>query len=222
MINIHGLPSSIKLITADTRKYEFESTEDVDNYYPNASDKRKKEFLLGRLCARDALSKIGLINCKVRVGDNREPLWPSGIVGSITHCDDLCAAAVARSNDYLSLGIDIEPIGELPIEIIDLILTHNDKNFFKHFSPTSRDLKLIFCAKEAVYKCLYPLVHRFIDFLEVDVRLVKDCQQFEAYLPGNLARKVGIDLLQGYLHRSESHIFAIVFIRRNKVECIIS
>jgi 4'-phosphopantetheinyl transferase EntD len=84
-------------------------------------DKRLREFTTGRVCARKSLLKLGIQPCPIRIGPRREPIWPQGIAGSITHCSGFCAAAVASSLDLCSIGIDAEenlPLGEGVIEII--------------------------------------------------------------------------------------------------------
>src|SRR5262245_27478480 len=71
--------------------------------------KRQAEFACGRRCARRALAMLGIENFPLVPGPHRAPLWPSGVVGSITHCTDLCAAVVARAGRIQSLGLDAEP-----------------------------------------------------------------------------------------------------------------
>ncbi|WP_234705049.1 4'-phosphopantetheinyl transferase family protein [Sinorhizobium meliloti] len=75
---------------------------------------RRREFSIGRACARAALSKLGFPPSAIPTGPNREPLWPSGVVGSITHCAGFHAAAVALQKDCVALGIDVEVDEELP------------------------------------------------------------------------------------------------------------
>jgi 4'-phosphopantetheinyl transferase EntD len=63
-----------------------------------AVDSRLREFATGRSCARQALAGLGLAPAPILRGAKREPLWPAGIVGSITHCRGYRAAAVAFNN----------------------------------------------------------------------------------------------------------------------------
>ena len=51
----------------------------------NAVDSRRREFVTARRCAREALAKLGHAPGPIRVGPRREPQWPTGLVGSITH-----------------------------------------------------------------------------------------------------------------------------------------
>jgi 4'-phosphopantetheinyl transferase EntD len=86
--------------------------------------KRRQEFATGRRCAREALAKLGVpgsLGTPILSGPNREPVWPPGIVGSITHCEGYRAAAVAREQDLVSVGIDAEPHGPLPDGVLGMI-----------------------------------------------------------------------------------------------------
>ena len=76
----------------------------------SASYKRKFEFSTGRWCAKQVLNSEGIQNFPVLSGENREPIWPDNIVGSISHCKDLCGAVIAKSNNVDSIGFDIENI----------------------------------------------------------------------------------------------------------------
>ena len=76
---------------------------------------RRLEFARGRGCAREALAALGVAAGPIPVGPEREPVWPSGVVGSITHCEGFVAAVVARAADLRAIGLDVEtaaPVGE--------------------------------------------------------------------------------------------------------------
>jgi 4'-phosphopantetheinyl transferase N-terminal domain len=70
---------------------------------------RRWEFTTARTCARTALGGLGLSVVAIPAGPRGEPLWPPGVVGSITHCEGYRACAVARMDDLMSIGIDAEP-----------------------------------------------------------------------------------------------------------------
>jgi 4'-phosphopantetheinyl transferase EntD len=74
-----------------------------------ASESRKREFVAGRQCAENAMAQLGETG-RVGIRSDRSPAWPKGIVGSISHTDELVWAAVASSETTLSLGIDAEKI----------------------------------------------------------------------------------------------------------------
>jgi 4'-phosphopantetheinyl transferase EntD len=127
---------------------------------------RRHEFALGRTCARRALATLGVDTGAILVGARRAPVWPAGVVGSITHTRTSCIAAVARSEDILGVGIDAEELQELPPAVADLVLTLEERD------DSGPHAELIaFSAKEAIYKLWWPLAGSWLDFEDVRVRL---------------------------------------------------
>jgi len=137
------------------------------------SEKRLIDFSTGRYCAMQALEQIGIENVIIPTGKDRAPIWPEGIVGSISHCDSLTGAIVAKSSDTISLGLDIEEIGRVTPDLWDLVFTENEKNYL--FRLSDEDILVqstaIFSIKEAFYKFQHPLTNTFLDFLDVEVSL---------------------------------------------------
>ncbi|MBC77775.1 MAG: phosphopantetheinyl transferase [Halobacteriovoraceae bacterium] len=129
----------------------------------NYAPKRKQEYLGGRWCAIQAAKKAGVELKELPMAKDRSPLWPKGIVGSITHTHGIAMAAV--SNKVRAIGIDAEKlIDEARFERIQkLIASKSEIDCFKHlaFSPT-----LIFSAKESLYKALHPECKEYFGFLE--------------------------------------------------------
>ena len=172
------------------------------------SPKRLTDFSTGRYCAMKALEQLGIQDTIIPIGDEREPIWPEGIVGSISHCDSLIGAIVAKSSDHISLGLDIEEIGRVTRDLWDLVFTENEKNYL--FRLSDEDILVqstaIFSIKEAFYKFQHPLTKTYLDFLDVEVAL-----------PGLTQVKVLVETID-----------ASSIIRRNNVmylienECIIS
>jgi len=135
--------------------------------------KRRAEFSRGRACARRALERLGIEPVAIPVGERRQPLWPDGIVGSITHCSGLTVAAVARSQEVAAIGLDAEPALPLPPETRDIIL-HPDER-----SPDDPPREvLVFGAKESTHKALFPMSGVWMDFLDVEVRFHPDGEGF--------------------------------------------
>jgi 4'-phosphopantetheinyl transferase EntD len=139
----------------------------------NYSPQRLTDFSTGRYCAIQALEKLGINDSIIPIGVDREPIWPEGIVGSISHCDSLTGAIVAKSSDHISLGLDIEEIGRVTPDLWDLVFTENEKNYLSGLSEKEMLLQstAIFSAKEAFYKFQHPITKTFLDFLEVEVAL---------------------------------------------------
>jgi 4'-phosphopantetheinyl transferase EntD len=137
------------------------------------SPKRLADFSTGRYCAIKALEQLEIQGAVIPIGEDRAPIWPEGIVGSISHCDSLTGAIVAKSSDHSSLGLDIEEIGRVTPDLWDLVFTENEKNFLFGLSEENMLVKstAIFSIKEAFYKFQYPLTKTFLDFLDVEVEL---------------------------------------------------
>jgi 4'-phosphopantetheinyl transferase EntD len=151
---------------------------------PRASVKRRTEFTLGRAAANLAVKQLGFESPHpVLKGERGEPLWPEGIVGSITHCGCWAIAAVAVSSVVLSIGIDLENPDQIQTDDIAGLVCHDtecrwameDRHYGNRFV-------MLFSAKEAAYKALYPLCRRFIDFKEVRLRWIPERQQFRGEL----------------------------------------
>jgi 4'-phosphopantetheinyl transferase EntD len=146
---------------------------------------RLREFRLGRACARRALGQLGWPAAPIPRGPNREPLWPAGIWGSITHCQAYGAAAVAEQRAAASLGIDAELNQALDSEIARLVCTPAEQDWLlrapEHGLAWST---LIFSAKESLYKAWYPLRARWLDFLDADLRVDPHTGTFTTTLDG--------------------------------------
>lgn len=122
---------------------------------------RAREFASGRAYAKRALVMLGVGDADLPIGPNRSPLWPCGIVGSISHarCSDghlHVAAAVARANTVSTLGIDIETADGLPPDVWSYFLTEREFDRLLASPTETRRLEAqnIWCAKEAVTKAM--------------------------------------------------------------------
>jgi len=151
-----------------------------------AIESRRREFSIGRACARSALSKLGFPPCAVPSGPDREPLWPSGIVGSITHCAGFCAAAVALQEDYVTLGIDAEVDEELPSGVLELISVNEERNWLITAPRHLNWGRLFFSAKESIFKAWFPLTREWLGFEDAVVTFIPDDGTFVARLPNTL------------------------------------
>ncbi|MFI6153795.1 4'-phosphopantetheinyl transferase [Kitasatospora sp. NPDC051170] len=138
-----------------------------------AVESRRREFTTARLCARRALARLGLPPVAVPPGPLGEPRWPAGVLGSITHSTNYRAAAVARSADVLALGIDVEPDLPLPEDLLESIASpaeHARLLDLEQAAPSPVNWgRLLFSAKESVYKAWFPQGRRILDFFDADV-----------------------------------------------------
>ena len=138
----------------------------------HAVDKRRREFTAGRHCARAALAKVGFAPAPLPPGQNGSPDWPAGVVGSITHCAGYRAAAV--SVDMLSVGIDAEPHGPLPDGVLESISLPQEREMLAGLKAGRHWDRLLFSAKESVYKAWFPLARRWLGFEEALIRIDPD------------------------------------------------
>lgn len=156
----------------------------------NVAQKRVAEFTLGRTAARLALQELGLKNPPpVLQKAGREPSWPRGIVGSITHCGSWAMAAVARNKSLQGLGIDLEDVEAVPHEeIADLVCRAAEREWVFRGGDSRLKFAMLFSAKESVYKALYPLCREFFDFQAVELTWFPQRSLFRGQLCVNLNR----------------------------------
>jgi 4'-phosphopantetheinyl transferase EntD len=150
----------------------------------NAVLKRQREFIAGRTSARIALAQMGYANQPVPRKVSRAPLWPEGVVGSISHNSHYCVAVTSSSSRYKGVGIDIEsPVGLSP-DLVDLVCTSKEKEFLIHRPDPVRGklAKLFFSAKESVYKCIFPIFKEPLEFEDVEIVFDLEARTFQAIL----------------------------------------
>lgn len=144
----------------------------------NAAAGRQSTFAAGRACAHDALDRLDASVDAIPIGHAGAPVWPSGVVGSITHTRRIAAAIVVRSPPVAGIGLDIEDAsGVDDAGMVRLICRpEEDLQGADPADPARlRHGKLVFVIKEAVYKVHSPLGGEFLDFQEVLVTLRGDC-----------------------------------------------
>ncbi len=135
--------------------------------------KRQQEFAAGRACARCALSELGQANSLILAAIDRQPIWPQDCIGSITHSGAFCAAVVAKRQAFIALGIDTETVADVRPDLWPTICTVEELLWLRKVPDRSRNLaaSLVFCAKEALYKCQYPLTLEWLDFHDLEIAL---------------------------------------------------
>ena len=151
-------------------------TEEVDPHTVQAgllkSEAALVEVAAGRVCSRIALGRLGVAaTTPILRGEDRAPIWPTGFIGSISHTDTWCAAAVARTEDVRSLGIDLESSTPLKETLLKRVCTPKERAWLRTLPAPGVTGKILFSAKEAVYKCQYPLSEQFLGFHAVEIEL---------------------------------------------------
>jgi 4'-phosphopantetheinyl transferase EntD len=137
-----------------------------------AVDKRRREFATARACARTALGKLGLPPVAILPGQRGAPQWPAGVVGSITHCAGYRACAVARAADVVTIGLDAEPHETLPDGVLGAVASGAEQARLAALTATEPGVcwdRMLFSAKESVYKAWFPLTQRWLGFEEASI-----------------------------------------------------
>jgi 4'-phosphopantetheinyl transferase EntD len=138
-----------------------------------ATESRRREFATARACARAALVRLGRPPVAVLPGPGGAPRWPEGVAGSITHCAGYRAAVVGLTRDAVSLGVDAEPNEVLPDQgMLQLIALEQERARLAELAAGMPAIcwdRLLFCAKETVYKAWFPLAQRWLGFESADI-----------------------------------------------------
>lgn len=169
-------------------------------YIAKAVDGRRGEFITGRILARRAIAMLGGEAVPIPPGSRGMPIWPAGYVGSISHVRGTVAAAVAKASDIGSIGIDIEemerfrPTIEKKIARPDEIAVN-----FEGLPPDARQaaLAIMFSAKEAFYKCQYPITGQIMGFHDAHVVIDDRTRTFQLSLLVDAPLLPGDGVFQG-------------------------
>ncbi|MGF1793459.1 4'-phosphopantetheinyl transferase superfamily protein [Photobacterium profundum] len=139
----------------------------------SAVKKRQAEYVAGRYLAKRCLSALGGTESDVGISQHRAPLWPKGMIGSISHSSNK-AICVLRQCDLpeQGIGIDIEQClaDSTATSIKNTIINEAEQALItKHDVDFSTGLTVIFSAKESLFKALFPQVRAYFDFLDAEV-----------------------------------------------------
>jgi enterobactin synthetase component D len=170
---------------------------------------RLREFRHGRHCARRALAALGQPMAPIPVGAQRAPAWPSGVVGSISHAGAWAVAVAAPDRELHGLGADLEPVTPLEPALKPMIATRAELDWLAQLAADPG--KLAFSAKESVYKCLWPLTGRFIEFLEIELLPGPQPGSFHAAWrgPGQLPE---VARLRGRITVTRAHVVSVAWL----------
>ena len=178
-----------------------------------AAEARRREFATGRQCARRALQQLGVAPVAIGVGSFREPLFPPGIAGSITHTREYCAAAVVRTGQVLSIGIDAEFNQPLNRSVADLVLTPHERQMIGAFCYGCFADSLLFSIKEAFFKAIFPFCRQYLEFGDAIVALSPADRTFRVYLlRPDVAARLGHARLIGRYRFDTRHLYTAVLL----------
>ena len=151
----------------------------------HAVERRRREFTTGRMCARQAFLRLGVAPLAVGAGRDGAPSWPAGLLGSITHCSGYRACAVARAAEVRAVGIDAEPHAALPGGVLHAIAGAEERRLVSRLQRVEPEVhwdRILFSAKESLYKALYPLGARRMGFDDAIVTVEPSTGVFHARL----------------------------------------
>ncbi|UPK75768.1 4'-phosphopantetheinyl transferase superfamily protein [Nocardioidaceae bacterium SCSIO 66511] len=171
---------------------------------------RRAEFGTVRWCARVALNELGLAAVPIVPGEMGAPTWPDGVVGAMTHCTGYRAAALGRASDVAALGIDAEPNEPLPDGVLGVVARSEEVKALATLpqSGVAWD-RVLFSAKESVYKAWFPLAGRWLGFEDATMSVYPD-GRFVAVIDPRLTDGVLPDRFAGrWLASSELVVTAV-------------
>jgi 4'-phosphopantetheinyl transferase EntD len=160
---------------------------------------RRREYATVRGCARACLGRLGYPRVPILPGLGGAPTWPAGVQGSMTHCTGYAAAAVGPQERIVAIGIDAEPDAPLPDDVVDLVATPAERARLAAAEPAPHGPnwdRLLFSAKEALYKAWFPLVGEWLDHQEAEIHF----QPHEATFTAQLSRD-GLIINSRHIHR---------------------
>ena len=140
-----------------------------ENYFSQLSSvSRKEHYRSGRICAGEVLSKLGTRGQPVlRDPQTREPLWPEGISGAITHSGNWAAAAAGKTSDVSGIGIDLEDLErQVDSRISRHVCIPEEQKWLQECGEDylQQNLKIIFSAKESIFKAFFPYTRTYLHF----------------------------------------------------------
>ncbi len=139
-----------------------------------AAPKRRREFAAVRACARRALASAGFDAAPVPRAPSGAPVWPPGVVGSMTHCEGYRACAIGRTEAFSAIGIDAEPHDLLPDGVLPMVASEPERAALAGLAAAAPGLcwdRILFSAKESVYKAWFPATGRWLGFTDAELTL---------------------------------------------------
>lgn len=179
-----------------------------------ASAKRRSDFSTGRYCARQALFRLKNIDPDILRGKGKEPIWPYGTVGSISHSKKLAGAVVALRDDVAAIGLDIETIGGVKPEMWYLIFHKTEQDIIRGKYGNEADwATLLFSLKESFYKMQYPLTGQFLDFKDITLSENNGKLCFTSTKPGFDLNEIGLNTIETQWKIIDNQLITLCYAR---------
>ncbi len=171
------LPAAVRAVESFTHREDVTLSPREEALVAGAAPRRRAEFTTVRACAHEALAALGRAPVPLLPDERGAPGWPPGVVGSMTHCVGYCAAAVGHAQEITALGIDAEPNLPVPQGVLKVIARPEERAALAELPAEAGGPawdRLLFSAKESVYKAWYPVTRRWLDFQGASLELAPD------------------------------------------------
>lgn len=178
-------------------------------YVAKASPKRQREFSCGRYFAHQLLNKLGFSDFIIGRDKKGCPLWPEALVGSISHTSHYCVAMIAKQDTVVSIGVDLEESGRMKKPLWSKLFTTNETRVLESIKEPDEQMRqaaIVFSAKEAFYKCDYPVNNHFHDFTDIEIKLDVDSRQLQVI---QLSDGLLADY-EGYYATGMTHVMTVI------------
>jgi enterobactin synthetase component D len=209
LIEVADIPHLSSFFTLDKGNYPLfeEEKRQIDSF----ASTRKIDFSTGRYCARKVLETFGKSDVPLLIGSNREPLWPEGYIGSISHSKNLCGAIAGKLDQFRSLGLDIEELSRIQPNIINHVCTPDESLFLQQFDAQTQlhYTTLTFAMKEAFYKFQFPITRQYVGFQQVEIDPSSPQIEFKIKHP-EIARNLAEIKMKASYCTTNEHIVCIV------------
>lgn len=209
----HGLfDHPVVVEEVDPRQNDEEPRADEAAMVRKAIARRRRQFAAGRACAHRALARLGVEHFSLLNGEDRAPIWPAGIIGTLTHTDHFAAVAVARADEVRALGLDVEPDEPLNPDILHRICFEEERAWLATLpeEESLRVAKLIFSAKESAYKAQYAITRTYLGFEAMQVKVELEARTFEAAFTRDVGPFTEGHVLAGRFVRAEGYLLTAV------------
>ncbi|NRR30670.1 4'-phosphopantetheinyl transferase superfamily protein [Oxalobacteraceae bacterium] len=169
--------------------------------------KRQAEFFHGRLAARHAMAAQQIAPAAIAIGASREPLWPDGVIGSITHNNHIAAAVALRRGPWSGVGIDIETVVQADMQgaLLTSVVTPAELAFLRALDtslPFEMLLTMVFSAKESLFKGAFASVGSYFDFSAAEV-----CAVHHGPGPGYITLALTQTLSRDFIRSTEHRVY---------------
>jgi 4'-phosphopantetheinyl transferase EntD len=181
-----------------------------------AAPGRRHDLAVSRACARGALARLGHQPVPVLMGPDREPVWPGGVVGSLTHCAGYGAAAVAAAARFAAIGIDAEVRRPLPGGVLGKVALPPERAWLEARPAGGCWDRLLFGAKESVFKAWFPLTGAWLEFRDALVTFEPATGAFSARLlvPGPAVDGRRVEALAGRYVVTDGLVLTAIAVER--------